>query len=73
MNKYDNFYKTDKDEKVPVDQLLQCLRIVWDGDLISKDDRDTLHQMAYIHRAEGFNIITPMGIRYLVDNNYIKA
>jgi len=72
MNKYDNLYVVVKKQEVPIDQLLQLLRIVWDGDLISKDDRDTLIAMGYVVHENGFQIITTKGIRYLIENGFIK-
>lgn len=65
---YDRFYKTPEPPLVirEVDTLIQLLRIVADGDLISKEDRDTLCRMGYVCRAMGFNIITMPGIEYLL-------
>lgn len=48
-----------------IEQLLQCLRIVFDGDLISKSHRDKLVELDFIQRANGWNIITINGIKYL--------
>lgn len=62
---YEKFYIKPEPPKVPLDQLLQLVRIVWDGDLISKGDRDSLVEMGFATRCEGFNIITRRGIKYL--------
>ena len=62
---YDNFYIKPDIPKVPLDQLIQLVRIVWDGDLISKSDRDHLVEIGFATRSEGFNIITTRGIKYL--------
>lgn len=35
---------------------------VWDGNLISKSDRDSLHKAGYIARAHGWNFISEAGI-----------
>lgn len=36
---------------------------VWDGNLVSKADRDALFDAGYINRWDGFNFITSEGIR----------
>lgn len=41
-------------------QILNCP--VWDGDLISKSDRDELVRHGYVKRAHGFNFISEEGI-----------
>jgi hypothetical protein len=66
--KYNSFYVEPKPKpapQVPTDQLIQLLRIVYDGDLISKSDRDVLVGMSFCTRSEGFNIITSKGISHL--------
>ena len=73
MADYNSFYKTGNINTVPLEQLLQLLRIIWDGDLISKSDRDTLVKMGYATRANGFQIITGEGITYLVESGIIRA
>ena len=62
---YDKFYIKPEPKPVPMDQLIQLVRIVADGDLISKDDRDDLVRRGFCQRAEGFNIITHKGISHL--------
>lgn len=63
---YENLYVTKKFRKNSgLEQLIQLLRIVWDGDLISKDERNKLVELGLAVRANGFNIITPEGIDYL--------
>ena len=73
MADYKNYYKAEAPTPVPTEQLLQLLRIVWDGDLISKSDRDILVKMGFVERSCGFQIITGAGIRYLNDNGLIRA
>jgi hypothetical protein len=73
MSRYEQLYVIEKRKEVPIDQLMQLLRIVWDGDLISKSDRDVLLRMGYAEHESGFQIITPKGIRYLIDNGFIAA
>ena len=48
-----------------VEQLAQCVRLVQDGDLISKSDRDLLVDCKLISRANGYNVITDEGIKVL--------
>lgn len=71
MAAYNVYYQTNTVRRVPIDQLLQLLRIVWDGDLISKSDRDILVEIGFVERSCGFQIITGKGISYLNDNGYI--
>ena len=73
MADYNKYYKAEAPKPVPTEQLLQLLRIVWDGDLISKTDRDTLVKMGFVERSCGFQIITGEGIRYLNANGLIRA
>lgn len=51
-----------------IEQLIQLLRIVWDGDIISKSDRDELVIRGLAQRINGgFNLITEKGVEYLSD------
>ena len=54
-----------QDQKGRLEQLLQLLQITFDGDLVNKTERDALLQMGYCIKSEGFNIITPEGIKLL--------
>lgn len=48
------------------EQLVQLLRITWDGDLISKEHRDECVRLGWAAQTNGgFNIITKAGIEYL--------
>ena len=50
-----------------LEQLAQIFNgAVWDGDLISKDDRDRLVKDGLVDRSEGYNIITPDGVSAFV-------
>jgi len=71
MSKYEDFYETGRPQKEQLDQLLQLLRITWDGDLISKIERDELVELGFAVRSDGFNIITAQGINYLSKSGYI--
>jgi len=52
-----------------IEQLLQLFNgVTWDGDLISKPDRDELIKIGLSDKAGGgFNYITGKGIQYLSD------
>jgi len=54
-----------------IEQLLQLRKIVWDGDLIGKPNRDALVKAGLAQRAHGYNWITAKGIKYLLDLNLI--
>ena len=50
-------------------QLVQIFHgSVWDGDLISKEQRDALVNAGLVCRMDGYNIITPAGVRYWLDS-----
>lgn len=49
-----------------IEQLEQCLTATWDGDLVSKSERDNLVMQGYIVRCEGWNIISTNGIGALL-------
>jgi len=55
-----------------LDQLLQLTKVTWDGDLISKTERDCLVKECLASRSSGFNVITDNGIRILSQLNLIK-
>lgn len=56
------------------DQIMQLLRITWDGDLVSKSDRDELVRRGLAVKTNGgYNILTKEGIEYLHNNNYLKS
>jgi hypothetical protein len=56
------------------DQIIQLLRITWDGDLVSKSGRDELVKKGLAVRTNGgYNILTKEGIEYLHNNNYLQS
>jgi hypothetical protein len=70
MADYANLYKTDAatNQKGRIEQLLQLLRVTWDGDLVNKVERDILLKTGMAQRVgEGFNLITPKGIKTLFE------
>ena len=52
--------------KTRIEQLQQLTTVTWDGDLISKTDRDELVKCGFAKRVLGWNYITEEGIRTLV-------
>jgi hypothetical protein len=46
---------------------------IWDGDLISKDDRDKLVKAGLAEQESGFNFITARGIKLAVEKNVLKS
>lgn len=51
-----------------IDQLKQITSApVWDGNLISKYDRDELVKSGLVGRHAGWNYLTGLGIQYAVD------
>lgn len=57
-----------------IDQLAQLSKsIVWDGNLISKHDRDELYKAGLVGRFGGFNFLTEEGVKYAINLNLLKA
>ena len=74
MAAYSNYYKTAQcdGQTGRVEQLLQLLRITWDGDLVNKTERDILVKLELaINFGNGYNIITPKGVTYLDELGFI--
>jgi hypothetical protein len=74
MAEYSNYYKTTYCERQSgrIEQLLQLLRLTWDGDLISKAERDTLVGLGLAQNfGDGWNLITSQGVKYLYDLGFI--
>ncbi len=55
-----------------IEQLSQLICTTWDGDLISKTDRDYLVESGLADRAKGFNFLTEKGVRLLVSMGLLK-
>ena len=53
------------------DQLKQLMQVTWDGNLISKADRDNLVLYGFAQRYKGWNLITIAGLSYLSDHKLI--
>lgn len=73
MGDYTEYYKTTQTKKATGrdEQLLQLLRITFDGDLISKAHRDELVKNGLAFKVEGYNLITEKGIIYLNQLGFI--
>ena len=57
-----------------IEQLRQLITCTWDGNLISKYDRDQLVKAGLAERANGgWNFITAKGVEYLVTLGYLKV
>lgn len=64
-------YYTEISEQPIIAQLQQLIRMTFDGDLIGKTERDYLVERGYATRVNGWNIITPEGIKYLEKGKFI--
>lgn len=56
-----------------LETLIECLQITWDGDLVSKTDRDYYKKKGLIVSYDGFNIISAKGIEYLSELGIIHC
>lgn len=60
--------RKDKIDSLDLEQAAQLLTVTWDGDLISKAARDDLIRRDLAQRApDGFNMLTPHGVGFLID------
>lgn len=74
MADYNKLYKTSQceNQKGGIEQLLQLLRITWDGDIINKTERDALLKEGLcIQFGAGWNLITPEGADMLYKLGFI--
>ena len=55
-----------------IDQLEQLMTVTWDGNLISKTDRDVLVEKGYAYNNRGWNVITGKGLDILDDLGLIN-
>lgn len=75
MADYKNLYKTETavNQNTLIEQLLQLLRIVHDGDIIDKTARDELIKKELAQKCNyGYNLITSKGLTYLQDLGLIR-
>jgi hypothetical protein len=73
MTEFKDFYVVKKPDNTELECLVQLLRIVWDGDVISKTERDSLVSKGFAVRVEGFQVITAAGIRFLLEKGIIDS
>ncbi len=66
-----NYYKTLSNQSI-IAQLQQLTHLTWDGDLISKMDRKKLTENGLVQQFDGWNLITPKGVKYLQDLGFIN-
>ncbi len=67
-------YFTELSNQPTVAQLQQLTCLTWDGDLISKTERDKLYKAELIDRFDGgWQIITAKGVQYLQHLGFINA
>ena len=59
---------------IRIEQLMNIFNgAVWDGNLISKVDRDELVKASLVQKVRGiWNIITPKGVEYLLDLGLVR-
>jgi hypothetical protein len=55
-----------------IEQLIQLTKVTWDGNLISKSARNNLVKCRYVKQVNGWNFITPTGIKILINLGYLK-
>jgi hypothetical protein len=55
-----------------LEQLKQCLKVIWDGNLISKSSVEELRKSGLVERGYGFTWITRRGIKILIDMGELK-
>jgi hypothetical protein len=70
MASYTKFYQTQLAERQSgrIEQLLQLLRLTFDGDIINKTERDVLLKAGLCEKFGcGWNLITSKGVEYLYD------
>lgn len=56
-----------------IEQLKQLTSCTWDGNLISKMERDDLVRSGLAERGYGWNWITSKGVEYLVNLGLLKV
>lgn len=68
-----DYYEKRPSSQPIIAQLCQLTHLTWDGDLISKTDRDNLVHSGYAQRFNGgWNLITENGINYLQSGGFIN-
>lgn len=66
-------YFQELSNQAVISQLQQLTCLTWDGDLIDKATRSQLVKSGLCERfGQGWNIITPKGVQYLLDLGFIN-
>lgn len=75
MGEFKNQYKNSGQKHTGrIEQLMQLTQITWDGDIISKHERDQLVKSGLAQRMpHGFNVITDKGVEVLYDLGLINS
>lgn len=66
-------YYNELSSQPRVAQLQQLTSLTFDGDLIGKSERDQLVKAGLAIRFDGWNLITPEGVRYLYNLGFINT
>jgi hypothetical protein len=56
-----------KENSGALEQLKQLINTTWDGDLISKSERNKLREQGLVTSCEGFNVVTAEGLKRLTE------
>jgi hypothetical protein len=59
--------------ELEIEQLCQLIEVAWDGDLISKAARNKLINRGYVQQLEGWNWLTKLGVKVLIDSGFLNA
>jgi hypothetical protein len=59
--------------EIEIQQLRQLIQITWDGNLMSKDARNKLVERMYVQRLGGWNWLTKIGVKVLIDSGFLRA
>lgn len=54
------------------EQFKQLITATWDGNLISKNERDWLVNNGFAARESGYNFLTAKGIKEMVNLGYLR-
>lgn len=66
-------YYTQTSKLPMMAQLQQLTHLTWDGDLMSKADRNQLVTSGLVQRINGWNIITLEGIKHLEELKILEV
>jgi hypothetical protein len=58
---------------IEMHQLRQLIQVTCDGNLMSKDARNKLVERMYVQQLEGWNWLTKIGVKVLIDSGFLHA